>query len=99
MGSNETIIQRPVQDSIEAIWEVSVDELVPIYSWVSSAYWWKDTMLFWFDWSECMTFATGDMKTYLIDNNEWVQTPEVFFKESFVSNQTPLPYVRSCASM
>ena len=50
------------QDSIEAIWEVSVDEFVPMYSWVSSAYWWKDTMLFWLDWSEFMTFAIGDMK-------------------------------------
>ena len=34
-----------VQDSIEATWCASVDKLVPIYSWVSAAYWWKDTML------------------------------------------------------
>ena len=38
-----------VHDSIDAIWALSVDEFAPIYSWVSSAYWWKDTisLLFW----------------------------------------------------
>ena len=34
-----------VQDFMEATWCASIDKLVPIYSWVSSAYWWKDTML------------------------------------------------------
>ena len=38
-----------VHDSIDAIWAISVDEFAPIYSWVSSTYWWKDTisLLFW----------------------------------------------------
>ena len=50
-----------VQDSIEATWCSSVDKLVPRYSWVSSAYWWKDTMLLVvFDWSGFMTLVTGD---------------------------------------
>ena len=31
-----------VQDSIEATWCTSVEAFVPIYSWVSSAYWWKE---------------------------------------------------------
>ena len=31
-----------VHDSTEAIWAASVEEFAPIYSWVSSAYWWKD---------------------------------------------------------
>ena len=43
-----------VQDSIEATCCASVDKLVPIYGWVSSAYWWKDTMLL-----VCM-YDTGD---------------------------------------
>ena len=51
-----------VQDSIEATWSASMDKLVPIYSWVSSAYWWKDTMLLAFERSGFMTLATGDIK-------------------------------------
>ena len=34
-----------VQDSIEATWCASEGKFVPIYSWVLSAYWWKDTVL------------------------------------------------------
>ena len=52
-----------VHDSIDAIWAISVDEFAPIYSWVSSAYWWKDTipLLFWVSGMSPITSTTGEM--------------------------------------
>ena len=52
-----------VHTSIEAIWVASVEELAPMYSWVSSAYWWKDTipLLFWMSELSPITSATGEM--------------------------------------
>ena len=52
-----------VHDSTDAIWAISVDEFAPIYSWVSSAYWWKDTipLLFWVSGMSPITSTTGEM--------------------------------------
>ena len=52
-----------VHDSIDAIWAISVDEFAPIYSWVSSAYWWKDTipLLFWVSGMSPITSTTGEI--------------------------------------
>ena len=45
-------------------------------STTTSAYWWKDTVLFWFDWSGFMTFAIGDMKrTKSWTKNRALSTP------------------------
>ena len=53
-----------VQASSAATWVASVDEFVPICSWVSSAYWWKETVVFLFDNSELgwMSLEIGDIK-------------------------------------
>ena len=72
------------QDSIEAIWEVSVKESIPVKSWMSSAYWWEDTVLFWFDWSEFLTFATGDMKR---TKSSGLRTEPLGTPVSLVTNQ------------
>ena len=53
-----------VQDSIKATWCASVDKFVPIYSWVSSAYWWKYTML--------LVFDTGD-RWYEENKKKWAK--------------------------
>ena len=52
-----------VLDSIEAIWAASVEEFAPMYSWVSSAYWWKDTipLLFWMSGMNPIASTTGEM--------------------------------------
>ena len=52
-----------VRGSIEATWCTSMDASVPIYSWVSSAYSWKDTRFVVSDRSGFITLATGDMKS------------------------------------
>ena len=54
---------RWVHVSIDAIWAASVQEFAPMYSWVSSAYWWKDTILlsFWMPGISPITSTTGEM--------------------------------------
>ena len=44
------------------------DPLGHVDAW--PAYWWKDIVLFWFDWSGFMTFAIGDMKR---TKSEWIK--------------------------
>ena len=49
--------------SMDAIWAVSVEEFAPMYSWVSSVYWWKDTipLSFWMSGMSPITSTTGEM--------------------------------------
>ena len=55
----------PWRCRILVTWVANVDEFVPISSRVSSAYWWKDTVVFLFDNSELgwMTLEIGDINT------------------------------------
>ena len=66
------------QDSIEATWCTSVEAFVPIYSWVSSAYRWKDTRLLVFDRSEQSHLLPGACSSYGTDNRWQLPKPATF---------------------
>ena len=89
-----------VQDSSEAIWVTSVDEFEPMWSWVSSAYWWKETVVFLFDNSEVgwMTLAIGDINRTNKSGpkTEPCGTPvgDYYYKYLHALNQSP----RACSN-
>ena len=59
------IVKAPVVDWLcraQDSWCASLEEFAPTYSWVSSAYWWKDTKFFVFDKPWFISLAIGGMK-------------------------------------